>query len=104
MFDTIGMSFSKYVDFKGRATRKEFWTFYAFTFVAAFVLAIIEGAMGISGLSNLVILATVIPSISCGVRRMHDAGKSGWFILVPLYNFILLCTPSKPEITPPTTE
>lgn len=33
-----------------------------------------------------------MPSIAVGVRRMHDVGKSGWFVLIPIYNFILACT------------
>jgi uncharacterized membrane protein YhaH (DUF805 family) len=34
-------------------------------------------------------LAVLIPSIAVGVRRMHDVGKSGWFLLIPIYNLIL---------------
>ena len=37
-------------------------------------------------------LAVLIPSIAVGVRRMHDVGKSGWFLLIPIYNLILACT------------
>jgi len=35
--------------------------------------------------------------LAAEVRRMHDVGKSGWFILVPFYNLVLLCTPSNPS-------
>ena len=34
-------------------------------------------------------LGVIIPSIAVGIRRMHDVGKSGWFLLIPIYNFIL---------------
>ena len=44
-------------------------------------------------LSNIYSLAVLIPSIAVGVRRMHDLGKSGWFLLIPIYNLILACTP-----------
>jgi len=37
-------------------------------------------------------LAILIPSIAVGVRRMHDVNKSGWFILIPIYNLILAVT------------
>jgi len=47
---------------------------------------------------NLVSLITLLPSIAVAIRRMHDVGKSGWFILVPIYNLILLVTPSKPGV------
>tara|TARA_B110000881_G_scaffold58076_1_gene49726 strand:+ start:156 stop:335 length:180 start_codon:yes stop_codon:yes gene_type:complete len=40
-------------------------------------------------LLQLYTLAIIIPSIAVGVRRMHDVGKSGWFILIPVYSFIL---------------
>jgi|GEM_PF-6714767 len=35
------------------------------------------------------LLAVIVPSLAVGVRRMHDVGKSGWYLLIPLYNFIL---------------
>ena len=35
----------------------------------------------------------MLPSIAVGVRRMHDVDKSGWFILIPIYNLILAVTP-----------
>ena len=98
MLETIGLSLSKYFDFKGRATRKEYWTFYAFTFITAITFGVIEGLTGINGLSNLAIVVTIIPIISCGVRRMHDVGKSGWFVIVPLANIIFLLSPSIPPV------
>ena len=92
--DSIKSALNKYFDFKGRATRKEYWTFYFFTLIVAAVFGLVEGLLGITGLSNLVILALIIPTISCAVRRMHDAGKSGWFIIVPLVNFVFLLSAS----------
>jgi hypothetical protein len=97
--DSVTSALTKYFDFKGRATRKEFWTFYFFTLVFALVFGLIDGLLGINGLSNLVTIALTIPTISCGIRRMHDAGKSGWFIIVPLANLIFLLTPSIPTDT-----
>ena len=43
-------------------------------------------------LANLYSLAVLVPSIAVGVRRMHDVGKSGWFLLIPIYNLILAVT------------
>jgi len=97
MLETISMSLKKYFDFKGRATRKEYWTFYAFTIIAAIAFGVIEGLTGIKGLSNLAIVALIIPNISCGVRRMHDVGKSGWYIIAPLANILYLLSSSVPE-------
>lgn len=97
--DSVTSALTKYFDFKGRATRKEFWTFYFFTLVFALAFGLIDGLLGINGLSNLVTIALTIPTISCGIRRMHDAGKSGWFIIVPLANLVFLLTPSIPADT-----
>ena len=49
-------------------------------------------AMGTAVLSTLYYLALAIPGLAVSVRRLHDVDKSGWFILVPVYNLILLCT------------
>lgn len=48
-------------------------------------------------LSNLTSLVLLLPTISAGVRRMHDVGKSGWFLLIPIYNIILAATDSQRE-------
>jgi uncharacterized membrane protein YhaH (DUF805 family) len=96
MMDSVTGSLTKYFDFKGKATRKEFWTFYFFTLIVAVVFGFVEGLSGINGLSNLTALVLTIPSISCGVRRMHDAGRSGWFIIVPVVNLIFLLSASAP--------
>lgn len=37
-------------------------------------------------------LALIIPSLAVAVRRVHDVGKNGWYILIPIYNLILFCT------------
>ena len=94
--DSITGSLAKYFDFKGRATRKEFWTFYFFTIIVAIVFGFIEGLLGINGLSNLIGIALIIPTFSCGVRRLHDAGRNGWFIIVPVVNLIFLLSASVP--------
>jgi uncharacterized membrane protein YhaH (DUF805 family) len=50
------------------------------------------GSMAIAGIGGLISLALFIPGIAVAVRRMHDVGKSGWFILIPIYNLILAVT------------
>lgn len=78
----------------GRACRKEYWLFFLFNLIIAFVLAFTEGIVGIlpeSGQSVLVTiyqLAVLIPSIAVGVRRMHDTDHSGWWLLVPIVNLV----------------
>jgi uncharacterized membrane protein YhaH (DUF805 family) len=81
-----------YATFSGRARRSEYWYFFLFNVIIAFVLGFIGGTTGTPVLSNIYTLAVLIPGIAVGVRRMHDVGKSGWFLLIPIYNLILACT------------
>ncbi len=81
-----------YVTFRGRARRKEYWMFFLFKMIFAFVFGFVCGFIGLPELANLYTLAILIPSISVGVRRMHDVGKSGWFLLIPIYNFVFAVT------------
>ncbi|MEV6330584.1 DUF805 domain-containing protein [Streptomyces sp. NPDC051909] len=83
----------KYATFSGRARRKEFWMFYLFNFIAITVLSIIDAALDIRILSGLYLLAIIIPYLAVAVRRLHDTGRSGWWLLisfVPLVGAIVL--------------
>ena len=82
----------QYADFNGRARRKEYWMFALINFLISFVIGFIGGIMEFTLLGTIYSLAVFIPSIAVAVRRMHDVGKSGWFILIPIYNLILACT------------
>ena len=94
MFALFISSLKKYVDFSGRATRKEYWGFVLFLYLAAIVGGVMDGLLATDFIGNLAIIALVLPYISVSARRMHDVGKSGWFMLVPIYNLILTLTPS----------
>lgn len=86
--------FENYANFNGRARRKEYWMFFLANFIVSFIIGFILGFISpkLVMLSNVYSLAVLIPSIAVGVRRMHDVGKSGWFIIIPIYNLVLLCT------------
>ena len=81
-----------YATFGGRARRSEYWYFILFNVIISFGLGFVGGLMQVNWISNIYTLAVLIPSIAVAVRRMHDVGKSGWFVLVPIYNLILACT------------
>jgi uncharacterized membrane protein YhaH (DUF805 family) len=81
-----------YATFSGRARRKEYWMFVLFNVIVAFAFGFVCGLIGIPEIANLYTLAVLLPSIAVGVRRMHDVGKSGWYLLIPIYNFILAVT------------
>ncbi len=88
----------KYAVFSGRARRAEYWYFVLFNTIAAIIVGIIGQAVGLAKegsnpLSTVYQLAVLLPSLAVAVRRMHDTNKSGWFILVPIYNLVLALTP-----------
>lgn len=85
-------AFAKYAVFKGRARRKEFWYFQLFNFLVIFALALLEALVDPSGEGGVLVglyqLAQFLPAVAVGVRRMHDTGRSGWWILLPIANLI----------------
>jgi uncharacterized membrane protein YhaH (DUF805 family) len=81
-----------YATFSGRARRSEYWYFFLFNVIISFCFGFVFGLLGLPEFANLYSLAVLVPSIAVAVRRMHDVGKSGWFILIPIYNLVLACT------------
>ncbi|MGV9005395.1 MAG: DUF805 domain-containing protein [Brevundimonas sp.] len=83
----------KYVDFKGRAGRSEFWWYVVASIVAATVASILDSMFGKGLFSAVVILGNFLPYLAVQVRRLHDTGRSGWWLLialVPVLGMILL--------------
>jgi Predicted membrane protein len=87
-------AFTNYFGFEGRARRKEYWFFFLGNFLVTIGLSLVEGMIGLPGVfSGLFSLVILVPSIAVGIRRLHDTGRSGWWILlglVPLLNLVLL--------------
>jgi uncharacterized membrane protein YhaH (DUF805 family) len=96
--EAVKTCFSKYVDFSGRASRSEYWWF-----VLAYVIVAIVAGFIHQVVYGLVVLAFLLPMLAAGARRLHDIGKSGWWLLlglIPLVNLVLLyfaVQPSQPE-------
>ena len=90
--DYISSAFKKYADFKSRATRSEFWYFTLFSLVGHIILGIVDWQVGTIFFSRAFALALFMPGWALGVRRMHDVGKSGWFVFIPIYSLILALT------------
>ena len=92
----------QYADFTGRARRKEYWMFTLVSFVIAVVLGILDGMLGLDSnlggfnfglLGDLYSLAVLLPTLAVGARRLHDTGRSGWWLLIgiiPLIGWIIL--------------
>ncbi|MEH6491670.1 DUF805 domain-containing protein [Halopseudomonas sp.] len=74
----------KYAVFQGRARRSEYWFFVLFNFIAIVLLSAVDYALGMSILAPLYVLATFLPSLAVAVRRFHDTGRSGWWVLISL--------------------
>ncbi|SHL75839.1 Uncharacterized membrane protein YhaH, DUF805 family [Flavobacterium chilense] len=83
-----------YANFDGRARRKEYWMFVLINAIIGYGLLFILGLVSpkLALVSSVYNLAVLVPSIAVGVRRMHDVGKSGWYIIFPIYNLVLACT------------
>ncbi|OMF22687.1 hypothetical protein BK133_25635 [Paenibacillus sp. FSL H8-0548] len=83
-----------YVGFSGRARRTEYWMFVLFNFIAAVVLGILQSIIGIDPfLTSIYSLFVLLPSLAVAVRRLHDTGRSGlWLLiaLIPLIGAIIL--------------
>ena len=85
--------FKNYFNFSGRSSRSEYWLFQLFNFIFLFIF----GLIGIKIVIVLYYLVIIIPSFSVAIRRVHDCNKSGWFVLVPIYNLILMFIPGSIE-------
>ena len=90
----------KYVDFSGRARRSEYWYFVLFGIIVGVVAGIIDGILGTRGTAGgtglvgaITSLALLLPNLGVGARRLHDTGRSGWWLLIgliPLIGWIVL--------------
>lgn len=84
----------KYAVFSGRARRKEYWMFALINVIISVALAVIEEVLGSQGIVGIIYsLAIFIPSLAVAVRRLHDTGRSGWWLLIgliPLIGLIVL--------------
>ena len=95
--ESIKICFTKYAEFKGRASKSEFWWWALFNFIAMMCLSIINDK-----LSAVFAVATFLPYLAVTTRRLHDTDKSGWAQLVgliPLIGWLVviywLCQDSK---------
>ena len=73
-----------YFNVNGRARRTEYWMFLLIYIGIAIVAGVIDSIIGLGLVGLLVVLAHLVPSITVGVRRLHDTGRSGWWLLVAL--------------------
>jgi uncharacterized membrane protein YhaH (DUF805 family) len=85
----------RYADFSGRASRTEFWIFTLVNLIIITVVSALCRLLGWSGtlVVNIYNLVVFIPALAVAVRRLHDTGRTGWWLLIapiPLVDLILL--------------
>lgn len=93
----VSSGLGKYATLQGRAPRSEYWWFFLFGILAPCVAGLLDYllfgyAYGVSSFYTLVQLGLLIPSITVGVRRFHDLGRSGWWMLIMLTGIGVLVT------------
>ena len=94
--DSVKTCIQKYAGFEGRASRSEYWWFFLAYNIILIPAGIVDGLVFGVELSDPtwftwgLQLALILPWAAVSARRMHDHGKSGWFILIPFYNLYLL--------------
>ena len=95
LLDSINDALRRFVDFKGRSNRKQYLSFVLFyILVDLFINFVNPNSVNI----NAVIMgALTVPLLAVQIRRSHDVGKSGWWILVPFYSIYLMFKESIPE-------
>ena len=92
-------AWKNYINFQGRSRRKAYWMFVLFNIIAAVLAGVLDGLLGLGGesgygpISGLYSLAVFLPGLALAVRRLHDTGRTGWWMLIgliPVIGWIVL--------------
>lgn len=84
LFESALQTLRKYADFDGRASRHEFWCFFAFVILANALAGLVGALLGVGRtLPALVGLLLIVPQAAVAIRRLHDVGRSGRELVVP---------------------
>lgn len=90
---------TNYVNFKGRSRRKAYWMFVLMNVIISTLLSMLDYffdiyvADDVGLISFIYSLFILLPSLAIVVRRLHDTGRSGWWVLisfVPIVGWIVL--------------
>ena len=96
MLEAINDGLRRFSDFKGRSNRLQYNSFLLFyILVDVFINLVNPNA---TNLNFAIVFALFIPLLACEIRRSHDVGRSGWWVLVPFYSLYLMFKESIPEV------
>ena len=88
---------NKYATFSGRARRSEYWWWYLFVSIVFLVAGILDRAVGLTysdltlgggWIATIAAIVFLVPNLAVAVRRLHDTGRSGWWLLIGLVPFV----------------
>jgi uncharacterized membrane protein YhaH (DUF805 family) len=91
--EAVKDGFDHYAKFDGRASRSSFWWWILFVIIVSVVANILDSVIGAQIFSIIASLGLLLPGLSKAIRRLHDTGRTGWWILIgliPLIGFIVL--------------
>lgn len=96
--ESVRAVLSRYATFTGRARRAEYWWFYLFTILVGIAASVVDALLdaavgnqpGVVGL--LAALALLLPTIAVTARRLHDTGRSAWWMLLPVVPALVAVT------------
>jgi uncharacterized membrane protein YhaH (DUF805 family) len=87
-FEAINAGFRNYVNFATRAARSEYWYWVLFSVIGSIITSILDTGIfpysEISPLNSIFVVVTMLPGIAIGVRRLHDIGRTGWWMLLAI--------------------
>ncbi len=90
------MVLKNFTDFKCRSRRKEFWCFNLINMIILLTLQVLDIRLGLVDLSKgfdfgvisrFYLILVFIPSLAVEIRRLHDIGRSGYWVLLSLLPF-----------------
>ncbi|TVR04099.1 MAG: DUF805 domain-containing protein [Deltaproteobacteria bacterium] len=90
LVDSVRWTLRKYATFSGRSSRSEYWYFFLFNLLVSIAAIAMDNVLfgtlngGSGPIDLLTSLALFIPGIAVTARRLHDTGRSGWWMLLPL--------------------
>lgn len=100
LIEAVRTCLSQYVTFTGRARRSEYWYWLLAVVVAEIVLSIFDTLIGTAYssftggvITTIFIVAIILPSLAVAIRRLHDTGRTGWWVLlgaIPVVGLIVL--------------